>query len=64
MTICPHPDRRGRAAGQVADDERADPAGASVKGSEAGGWPYEEGKRVDGEREQQPAEQANASETR
>jgi hypothetical protein len=31
-----------------------------VKGSEAGRQPCEEGKRIDGEREQQPAEEANA----
>ena len=31
------PDRQGRAAGEASDNERADHAGATVKGGEAGG---------------------------
>ena len=54
------PDRQGRAAGENADNERADDARAAVEGGESRRQAREERQRVDREREQQPAEEADA----
>ena len=53
-------DRQGRAAGENANDKRADDTRTDVEGDEGRGQAREEGERVDGEREQQPAAEADA----
>jgi hypothetical protein len=54
------PDRQGRAAGENADNKRADDARAAVEGGQSRRQAREEREHVDREREQQPAEEANA----
>ena len=54
------PDRQGRAAGESANDKRANDARAAVEGGEFRRQAREERERVDREREQQPAEEADA----
>ena len=56
--------RQGRASDENTHDERADGARAAVECGEAGGEPCEEGKCVHCEREQQPAEEADAENAR
>jgi len=53
------PERQGCAAGENADNERADDARAAVESGESGCQAREERQRVDREREQQPAEEAD-----
>ena len=54
------PDRQGDAAGDDGDDDRAGYAGAAVIGGQAGRQAGNERQRVNGEYEQQPAEEADA----
>ena len=54
------PDDERAAPATNAHDKRADDARAAVKGGESRRQAGEEGQRVDGEREQQPAQEANA----
>jgi hypothetical protein len=53
-------DRQGRAAGENADNERADDARLAVVGGESCCQAREERERVDREWEQQPTEEADA----
>lgn len=53
-------DRERRTGGGDADDERADRTGSGAVGPHARSHAYEERKRVDSEREQQPAKEPDA----
>jgi major membrane immunogen (membrane-anchored lipoprotein) len=52
--------RQGRAASEDGDNERADYTGAAMEGGEARCHAREVRERADCEREQQPAEEADA----
>ena len=54
------PDAERDRAGDEADEQRAEDACAAVKGGHAGRQSDKERQRVDGEREHQPAEEADA----